>query len=72
MSELTERYTDRNHAILDSLYIQEMLNEMARNNLQWTKSWQLLVDWSRELRDTAFLQGKRKKLFVDFVGKEMW
>lgn len=59
-------------AIRDALFIQEVMNNLYKNDMKGTKAWYLLRDWSRELRETSGLVGKRKKTFCKEVGRELY
>ena len=66
------RHASIEDAISDRLFIQEMLNDLARRGLKGLKTWQMLRDWSKELKEVTYTRGRTKKLFYEQIGKEMW
>lgn len=58
--------------INDRLFIQEIMNDMARKGMKWSKAWYLLMDWSRELKAKTHMRGRTKRMFFQIVGKENW
>lgn len=58
--------------VSDRLFIQEIMNDMARRGSDGTKAWDMLRDWSRELRGKAQMRGRTKRMFFELVGKELW
>jgi len=57
----------------DALFIQEIINDLERRGYQQGgKAQTMLHDWSRELQKKAGLSGKRKKVFLEEVGRENW
>lgn len=60
----------REELITDRLFVQEIMNDLAKRGLKYTKAWSLLRDWSRELKQKSFMTGKTKKRFYEIVGKE--
>ncbi len=58
----------------DRLFIQEIINDLVkRHGLgHGDKAYDLLVDWSRELRDQSGLRGRTKRRFFLMVGKYLW
>lgn len=55
----------------DRLFIQEIINDLERNGYQERgKAWQMLRDWSSELKIKSHSTGRTKKLHAELVGKE--
>jgi hypothetical protein len=59
----------------DRLFIQEIINDLEKNGYRpgdknQSKAFQMLVDWSAELRENSHSNGKTKKLHTELVGKE--
>jgi len=58
--------------VSDRLFIQEIMNDMARRGSVGTKAWDLLRDWSRELRNKSHMRGRTKRMFYEVVGGYLW
>lgn len=61
-----------NELIRDRLFIQEIMNDLSRTGGKYTKSWFMLKDWSRELRELTHMRGRTKRMFKAICGKELW
>ena len=70
---MVENVRVRNEQMVrDRLFVQEIMNDMARRGHTYSKSWDLLTDWSRELREKAHMHGRCKRMFCELVGKYLW
>lgn len=57
----------------DALFIQEIINDLERYGYsRGGKAYQMLRDWSAELRDEAYMNGRRKKEFIKQIGVDNW
>lgn len=57
----------------DAFFIQEIINDLERNGYQHGgKAQTMLRDWSGELKEKSGLKGKRKKAFLNEVGRGNW
>jgi hypothetical protein len=58
----------------DRLFIQEVINDLVKRHglRQGDKAMDLLVDWSRELRDRSGMKGHTRRVFFQKVGKYLW
>ena len=57
----------------DALFIQEIINDLEkRGYIRGGKAQTMLYDWSRELKTNSFLNGRRKKVFIEKIGKELY
>lgn len=58
----------------DRLFVQEVINDLVRRHglRPGDKAFDLLVDWSRELRDKTHMRGRTKRTFIAQVGKHLW
>ena len=58
----------------DRLFIQEVINDLVKRHglRQGDKAMDLLVDWSRELRNRSCLKGRTRRVLFKEVGKYLW
>lgn len=58
----------------DRLFVQEIINDLVKHHRlgRGHKAYDLLVDWSRELRDQTHMRGRTKRVFFERVGKYLW
>ncbi|MBS1939908.1 MAG: hypothetical protein JST38_03415 [Bacteroidetes bacterium] len=64
-SQQAQAHTDR-------LFIQEIMNDLVRKGQDNGKAWDLLRDWSAELRERSGLKGRTRRTFHKEIGKQNW
>lgn len=64
---------EKSELINDRLFIQEIINDLEKHGyVQGGKGWQMLRDWSKELREKSGLAGKTKKTHSKLVGRQLY
>lgn len=58
----------------DRLFVQEVINDLVKHHGlgRGHKAYDLLVAWSRELREKTHMRGRTRRLFYERVGKYLW